>query len=104
MTDDRLFMATVVDRIEGWLDRFAALRTLDLLYHQEICGIRGSVYEVGLYHGKYFALLLRSAATTGDRAVGIESFAYVPREQFEREFPEQVRLSDLGPVEFKILA
>lgn len=104
LRDDRLFMANVVDRIEGWLDRFAALRTIDLLRFQELRGIGGPVYEVGLYHGKYFALLVRSAACTGERAIGIDSFAYVAREQFEREFADRASLGDMGTLDFRLLA
>ncbi len=98
LRENRLFIASVVERIEGWLDRYAALRTIDLLRSQEAGGVCGPVYEVGLYHGKYFAVLLRSAVITGDRAVGIDSFDYVPREQFDREFMEQARLGDLGRI------
>jgi hypothetical protein len=104
--DDAAFLASVVERIEGWLDRYAALRTIDLLHVQEARGLRGPVYEVGLYHGKYFAVLLRSAAFTGDRAVGIDSFDYVPREQFDREFVKHAWLDGLGrigPVDLRIL-
>ena len=66
LRENRLFIASVVERIEGWLDRYAALRTIDLLRSQEAGGVCGPVYEVGLYHGKYFAVLLRSAVITGD--------------------------------------
>jgi hypothetical protein len=97
-------MASVVDQMEGWLDRFAALRTIDLLHHQECSSARGPVYEVGLYHGKYFVVLLRSAAIAGDRAVGIDSFAYLPREQFDHELAERIRLAQLGDVDLRILA
>jgi Methyltransferase domain len=106
LRDDPRFLAAVVERIEGWLDRYAALRTIDLLQFQEAGGVRGPVYEVGLYHGKYFAVLLRSAVITGDRAVGIDSFDYVPRERFDREFVAQARLDELrriGPVDLRIL-
>jgi hypothetical protein len=106
LCDDHLFVASVVERIEGWLDRYAAVRTIDLLHFQEAGGVRGPVYEVGLYHGKYFVVLLRSAVRTGDRCVGIDSFDYVPREQFDRDFAEQARLADLGrigPVDIRIL-
>jgi hypothetical protein len=106
LRDDALFIASVVERIEGWLDRYAALRTIDLLHFQEASGVRGPVYEVGLYHGKYFVVLLRSAVITSDRAVGIDSFDYVPRQRFDREFVEQARLDELGrigPVDLRIL-
>jgi Methyltransferase domain len=98
LRDDCLFLAHVVERIEGWLDRYAAKRTIELLHCQEAHGVHGPVYEVGLYHGKYFAVLLRSAVITGDRAVGIDSFDYVPRGQFDHEFVEQARLHDLGRI------
>ena len=76
------FMAEVVDRIEGWLDRFTAKRTFDLLLAQERASVSGTLYEVGLYHGKYFSLLIDSAIRQGDRVVGVDTFDYVPQTAF----------------------
>lgn len=76
------FMTEVVDQIEGWLDRFTAKRTFDLLLAQERAGVDGALYEVGLYHGKYFSLLIDSGIRCGSRIVGVDTFDYVPEPAF----------------------
>ncbi len=106
LNDDRAFM-TVVEAIPGWLDRYAALRSIDLLHAQERAGTTGPVYEVGLYQGKYFAILLRSAMFTHDRAVGIDTFEHVSPHEFEREFEQHIRresLLRLGQPNIRFLA
>ena len=101
LVDDRAFLASIVDPIVGWLDRYAALRTIDLLRYQEQEGIAGSLYEVGLYNGKYFAILARSAAARGDKVAGFDIFAYTSRADFEALFADRfspqilARIADL---------
>ena len=76
------FLANVVDRIEGWLDRFAAKRTYDLLLAQERHGVRGGLYEVGLFHGKYFSLLVDAGFRSAAPILGIDTFDYVSHPDF----------------------
>ena len=96
--DDRAFLAERVQPIPGWLFDFAALRTMELLRWQGEQGIAGSLLEIGVYCGRYFSLLLRSARRTGATVVGIDTFQLnspaVLREHMERA---------LGSAEFKLI-
>jgi hypothetical protein len=81
-------MTGVVDRIDGWLDRFTAKRTFDILQTQEQFLVAGALYEVGLFHGKYFSLLIDSGIRSGDRVLGIDTFEYVPESTFRSEIED----------------
>jgi membrane-associated protease RseP (regulator of RpoE activity) len=70
------FQDVVVDKIEGWLNRVASLRTMDILSNQERSGFKGSLLEIGIYNGKYFSVLARSAQRMGDRLVGVDTFQW----------------------------
>ena len=98
LTSKQAFLETVVDPMIGWLDRYAAKRTLDLLEYQETNKIDGSLYEVGIYHGKYFSLLARSAALTGSMAIGIDLFDYLTPQRFREYFDEQFSPGNLAAV------
>ncbi len=73
---NEVFHDEVVDKIEGWLVRVTSLRTMDILDFQEARGIRGGMLEIGVYHGKYFSVLARSAQRGNDRLVGIDTFQW----------------------------
>jgi hypothetical protein len=83
---DESFISAVVDPIEGWLDRFTAKRTIDLLDRQEELGVTGPLYEIGLYRGKYFSILVRAGLRTNDRILGLDTFEYVARSDFTAGF------------------
>jgi SAM-dependent methyltransferase len=68
------FYHKVVSTIPGWLHQGAAIRTIDMLEFQEDTGIAGSVLEIGVLCGRYFSILVRSAARTGARALGVDLF------------------------------
>ena len=84
------FVAKVVDSIEGWLDRFTAKRTFDLLLAQERHDVRGGLYEVGLYRGKYFSLLVGAGFRSSQPVVGVDTFSYVAMPEFLNGFMEIV--------------
>jgi Methyltransferase domain len=71
------FLAQFVHGVPGWLEDYAAIRTMDLLAYQEREGITGSLLEIGVFHGRYFALMLRSAVRTGEHIVGLDTFQYL---------------------------
>jgi hypothetical protein len=107
LRDKQAFLETIVDPMTGWLDRYAAKRTLDLLEFQETHEIRGSLYEVGLYHGKYFSLIARSAAITGSKAVGVDMFEYLTIEKFQAYFDEKFspkQLAEISDFRWSVLA
>lgn len=75
--DNQSFLQTVVHTIPGWLEDYTALRTMDLLDWQECGEIRGSLLEIGIFAGRYFSLLLRSATRASDPIVGLDTFQWV---------------------------
>ncbi|HEY0614055.1 MAG TPA: class I SAM-dependent methyltransferase [Candidatus Elarobacter sp.] len=75
--DDAAFLAGVVTTIPGFLDDYAARRTMELLAYQEAAGIRGSLLEVGVFYGRYLSILLRSALRTGDPIAALDTFEIV---------------------------
>jgi len=94
--DKEAFLERVVDPMTGWLNRYAAKRTIDLLAYQESNEVAGSLYEVGLYHGKYFSLLARSAAITRSNLVGLDLFDYITEGQFREYFDNMVSPRNLA--------
>src|SRR5690348_15411573 len=72
------FYNKVVCNIAGWLHQGAAIRTIDILEFQEEKGIAGSLLEIGVFSGRYFSILLRSASRTDARIVGVDLFRDPP--------------------------
>jgi hypothetical protein len=70
-------IAPLVERIrdiEGWLTDEAADLTASILSFQAQCGVQGAVLELGVFRGKYLALLFGLTADTHDRVIGIDAF------------------------------
>lgn len=65
-----------VKTITGWLEDYTALRTIDLLSFQDTQGIKGPLLEIGVYMGRYLAILVGASLPTNSRVVGIDTFAY----------------------------
>src|SRR5206468_11729235 len=65
----------------GWLVDYTALTTMDILKFQEQTGISGSIFEIGVYAGRYFSILLRSAVKCGSVIVGLDTFQGVEQDQ-----------------------
>ena len=65
-----------VERIPGFLFPVACAGTMALLRHQTARGWRGGLLEIGVFQGKYFSVLARSAQESGDRLLGIDNFMY----------------------------
>ncbi len=59
------------------MNDYTALRSIDLLEWQEASGVTGPLFEIGVYAGRYFSLLARSAWRNGDTAVGLDTFQWV---------------------------
>lgn len=74
--DNLQFQDDVVDKIQGWLTRVTSLRTMDILAFQEENEINGSLLEIGVFCGKYFSLLARSAYATNSKLLGIDTFEW----------------------------
>jgi hypothetical protein len=74
--DKRAFLIERVQQIPGWLIDFTAMRTMDLLDWQDEQAIKGSFLEIGVFRGRYFSILLRSAGKSGATAVGVDTFQW----------------------------
>ncbi|HWX31921.1 MAG TPA: class I SAM-dependent methyltransferase [Steroidobacteraceae bacterium] len=82
--DNLQFQATVVDKVDGWLNRITSLRTMDILRYQEESQIAGSILEIGVFCGKYFSVLARSAQRTNSRLLGIDTFQWIPESRVQQ--------------------
>lgn len=71
------FYIRYVKSIPGWLRDYTALRTLDILDWQSSSGVHGSLLEIGVFAGRYFSILVRSAILSSDLAVGLDTFQWV---------------------------
>jgi len=78
------FLREQVHKVKGWLNDYAAIRTIELLDWQEARGMSGPVLEIGVFAGRYFSILLRSAVRTGNVAVGVDIFQWVPLDTVRR--------------------
>ena len=78
------FYHKVVTGIPGWLQQGAAIRTMDMLDFQETLGIDGSLLEIGVWSGRYLAILVRSAARTNSRVVGVDLFTQPTRAEVQQ--------------------
>ena len=74
-----------VEKVPGWLHKVTAHRTLDLLAWQRDSGIVGGFLEIGVFCGKYFALLLDSAARSDRPALGIDTFQFTNEKRVHTE-------------------
>ncbi|RUX96610.1 MULTISPECIES: class I SAM-dependent methyltransferase [unclassified Mesorhizobium] len=81
MQEHSVFLKTVVDPIQGWLVPYTAIRSMDLLEWQITNGVRGGLFEIGVFCGKYLSVLLQSANATGEAIVGVDTFEAVPQNQ-----------------------
>jgi hypothetical protein len=79
--DDSAFLINVVHGIPGWLVDYTALTTMDILKFQKQTGISGSIFEIGVYAGRYFAILLRSALKSNSVIVGLDTFQYIDQDR-----------------------
>jgi len=80
-SDDNAFLINVVHGIPGWLVDYTALTTMDVLKFQEKTGISGSIFEIGVFAGRYFVILLRSAIKSNSVIVGLDTFQYVDQDR-----------------------
>jgi len=84
-TENRYAICAKSAEIHGWLDPFAARRTVDILRWQDAQGIRGDLLEIGVLCGKYFAILLHAAMRSDDIVTGIDTFQYAKPDRVYHE-------------------
>lgn len=83
--DDKLFLEEYVAKVPGWLFDYTAARTMDLLRWQEEQKKEGSLLEIGVFAGRYFSILARSALRTGSRIVGVDTFQFVSEQELHEQ-------------------
>lgn len=74
-----------VEKIQGWLNPAAGRRTQDILEWQAAQGIKGNLFEIGVFCGKYFALLLESAIKHDGKVLGVDTFQFTSTERVDQE-------------------
>jgi predicted O-methyltransferase YrrM len=74
------FLKDHVHRIDGWLEDYTAIRTMDLLEWQFWRCCRGPVLEIGVFAGRYFSILARATGRFGERLVGVDTFQWIKEE------------------------
>ena len=77
-TSWREFLSSRVDAIPGWLAPEAALLTAHLGEFQRSLGLRGPALEIGVFKGKYLAVLYKLSAP-GEAVVGVDLFVGAAR-------------------------
>lgn len=63
-----------VEAIPGWLAPEAAYFSACLLNYQRNINLSGNIIEIGVYHGKYLALLYQYLDKENERILGIDAF------------------------------
>jgi hypothetical protein len=79
--DNNAFLVNVVHNIPGWLVDYTALTTMEILQFQEYTEISGSLLEIGVFAGRYFSILLRSALKSDSVVVGLDTFQYIDQDR-----------------------
>ena len=80
---DYVFLESAVRNLPGWLEDYAALMTMRILRWQEKNVPSGPLFEIGVYQGRYFSLLIRSGSKKGEIVIGLDTFQYVSEERVE---------------------
>ena len=75
-----------LNRVPGWLLDAAAYATVAVLESQLRDGPRGPIVEIGVYGGRYLALLANHALKSNDKVVGIDIFTYIDEAQVLKNF------------------
>ena len=93
----KIFLESIVHNIPGFLSDYTALRTMNLLDWQEREGINGSILEIGVFSGRYFSLMLRSALRSDNVIIGIDTFEHVDQKHLK------FTLSKIAPLTGKVI-
>lgn len=65
-----------IQEIAGWLNPVTGKRSIDILNWQAEQGIEGDLFEIGVFCGKYFAILLDNALRHGSHVLGVDTFEF----------------------------
>lgn len=68
---------TKIDNVAGWLEKPAARRAVELLDWQAQMNFDGGLLEIGVFCGKFFAILLDSSIRTSGKLLGVDTFEFV---------------------------
>lgn len=81
----------LLSRIDGWLAEPAVIYTAYLMQLQNKQQVKGGVLELGVYRGRYLALLYLCSAAAPRPVLGIDIFAGVDNEKQNRKIIDMVR-------------
>lgn len=74
-----------IEKIPGWLAPEAAFFSACLLNYQSNVNLLGNIVEVGVYHGKYLALLYQYLDKENEQLLGIDAFIGTTETELARE-------------------
>jgi SAM-dependent methyltransferase len=83
---DKTFITGQLPSVEGWLIDDAAYLTSTLMRLQTKTGVTGSIFEIGVFAGKYLSLLYHLSADKRDRVLGLDTFEWYPKAKVETKF------------------
>ena len=90
------FVNTRFRQVEGWCLDESAYMTLHLMSVQRTLGLNSSIFEIGVYKGKYLSVLFEGSRRTQQTVLGIDTFQWSKREEvlfeFQRLFGTDARL------------
>jgi hypothetical protein len=85
---DHDFIATRLPTVQGWLHDESAYLTSTLLRAQSQGGVTGSIFEIGVFAGKYLSLLYHVSSDANDRVLGLDTFEWYAKKKVEANFNE----------------
>src|SRR5690242_14340937 len=90
--DNRLannaFIGSVVNAIPGFPSNFCFACLMDMLDMQRERDWRGSLLEIGVYAGRFSAVLARDAARRASHLVGLDPFVNFPASEVRERLEE----------------
>ena len=84
-SENRYAICQRVTKIPGWLDPQIARRSVDILRWQDEQEISGNMMEIGVFCGRYFAILLHAAMRLGNEVLGVDTFEFSKPARVENE-------------------
>lgn len=71
------FIEGTLPHLRGWLFPEAAYMTCHLIRTQTAKGIKGPGFEIGVYEGRYLALIHRLLLERSEQTVGLDTFEFI---------------------------
>jgi hypothetical protein len=85
------FFSSIVQRIPGWLNEFTAAALMDILDMQSDQIWEGSLLEIGVYGGRFCAILARDAARRSSHLIGLDPYQHFTIDEVRDRLMDAVR-------------